>query len=153
MKVIRFLFKLVLAIASVLSAVLLGLYIYAQFSGPIGPIPGGELNGEIAISEPDWGALLPDGKFIEVQFGMKNAYSVTLDPYVIAEELYTWSRAPNSWSSFIEEDPQVAVRFEGLLYRATALKVDNVSLLARVNEDRAGEKEAVGISFHLRLEK
>ena len=72
---------------------------------------------------------------------------------MIDEELYTWSRAPNSWSSFIEEDPQVAVRIEGLLYRATALKVDDDPLLARVNEDRAGEKEAVGISFHPRLEK
>tara|TARA_A100001011_G_scaffold314362_1_gene332487 strand:- start:308 stop:769 length:462 start_codon:yes stop_codon:yes gene_type:complete len=153
MKVIRFLFKLFLAIASVLSSVLLGLYIYAQFSGPIGPIPGGELNGEIAISEPDWRALLPDGKFIEVQFGDKNGYSVTLDPHVIDEELYTWSRAPNRWSSLIGEDPQVVIRIDGVLYRAIALKVENVSLLARVNEDRAGEKKAVGISFHLRLEK
>ncbi|MFL2527092.1 MAG: hypothetical protein ACJ0Q3_06380 [Candidatus Azotimanducaceae bacterium] len=153
MKVIRFLFKLFLAIASVLSSVLLGLYIYAQLSGPIGPIPGGELNGEIAISEPDWRALLPDGKFIEVQFGDKNGYSVTLDPHVIDEELYTWSRAPNRWSSLIGEDPQVVIRIDGVLYRAIALKVENVSLLARVNEDRAGEKKAVGISFHLRLEK
>tara|TARA_A100000164_G_scaffold91645_1_gene79286 strand:+ start:2542 stop:3003 length:462 start_codon:yes stop_codon:yes gene_type:complete len=153
MKVIRFLFKLFLAIASVLSSVLLGLYIYAQFSGPIGPIPGGELNGEIAISEPDWRALLPDGKFIEVQFGDKNGYSVTLDPHVIDEELYTWSRAPNRWSSLIGEDPQVVIRIDGVLYRAIALKVENVSLLARVNEDRAGEKKAVGISFHLRLDK
>ena len=153
MKVIRFLFKLFLAIASVLSSVLLGLYIYAQFSGPIGPIPGGELNGEIAISEPDWRALLPDGKFIEIQFGDKNGYSVTLDPHVIDEELYTWSRAPNRWSSLIGEDPQVVIRIDGVLYRAIALKVENVSLLARVNEGRAGEKKAVGISFHLRLEK
>lgn len=153
MKAIRFLFKLFLAIASVLGSVLLGLYIYAQFSGPIGPIPGRELNGEIAISEPDWRALLPDGKFIEVQFGDKNGYSVTLDPHVIDEELYTWSRASNRWSSVIEEDPRVVIRIDGALYRAIALKVDDDSLLARVNEDRAGEKKAVGISFHLRLEK
>ena len=111
------------------------------------------MKGEFLISEPDWKALLPDGKFIEVQFGTKNAYSVTLDPHVIDDELYTWSRAPNSWSSLIEEDPRVVVRIDGVLYRATALKVDDDSLLARVNEDRAGEREAVGISFHLRLEK
>ena len=72
---------------------------------------------------------------------------------MIDEELYTWSRAPNSWSSFIEEDPQVAVRIDGLLYRATALKVDDDTLLARVNEDRAGEEKTVGISFHLRFDK
>jgi len=153
MKVIRFVFKLFLAMTIVFGAVLLSLYIYAQFSGPIGPIPGGKLNGEFLISEPDWKALLPDGKFIEVQFGTKNAYSVTLDPHVIDDELYTWSRAPNSWSSLIEEDPRVVVRIDGVLYRATALKVDDDSLLARVNEDRADEREAVGISFHLRFEK
>ena len=153
MKVIRFVFKLFLAMTIVFGAVLLSLYIYAQFSGPIGPIPGGKLNGEFLISEPDWKALLPDGKFIEVQFGTKNAYSVTLDPHVIDDELYTWSRAPNSWSSLIEEDPRVVVRIDGVLYRAIALKVNDNSLLARVNEDRAGEREAVGISFHLRLEK
>ena len=153
MKVIRFVFKLFLAMTILFGAVLLSLYIYAQFSGPIGPIPGGKLNGEFSISEPDWQALLPDGKFIEVQFGTKDAYSVTLDPHVIGYELYTWSRAPNSWSSLIEEDPRVVVRIDGVLYRATALKVDDDSLLARVNEDRAGEKKAVGISFHLRLEK
>ena len=153
MKVIRFVFRLFLAMTILFGAVLLSLYIYAQFSGPIGPIPGGKLNGEFSISEPDWKALLPDGKFIEVQFGTKNAYSVTLDPHVIDDELYTWSRAPNSWSSLLEEDPRVVVRIDGVLYRATALKVDDDSLLARVNEDRAGEKEAVGISFHLRFEK
>lgn len=153
MKVIRFVFKLFLAMTILFGAVLLSLYIYAQFSGPIGPIPGGKLKGEISISEPDWKVLLPDGKFIEVQFGDKNGYSVTLDPHVIDEELYTWSRAPNRWSSLIGEDPQVVIRIDGVLYRAIALKVENVSLLARVNEDRAGEKKAVGISFHLRLEK
>ena len=72
---------------------------------------------------------------------------------MIDEELYTWSRAPNSWSSLIEEDPRVVIRIDGILYRATALKVNDNSLLARVNEDRAGEEKTVGISFHLRFDK
>ena len=126
---------------------------YAQFSRPIGSISGRELNDEIAISELDWRVLLPDGKFIEVQFSEKNGYSVTLDPQVIDEELYTWSIAPNSWSSLMEEDPRVVIRIDGVLYRARALKGDDDSLLARMNEDRVGEKEAVGIWFHARLER
>ena len=71
MKVVRFLIKCLLVIITFMSAVLLGLYIYAQFSGPIGPIPGGKLNGEFSSSKPDWKALLPDGKLIEVQFNSK----------------------------------------------------------------------------------
>ena len=111
------------------------------------------INGEFSSSKPDWEVLLPDGKFIEAQFGAKNAYSVTLAPHAIDDELYTWSRASNSWSSLIEEDPRVVVRIDGVLYRTLASKVDDDFLLALVNEDRAGERVAVGISFHLRLKK
>ena len=153
MKVVRFLIKCLLVIITFMSAVLLGLYIYAQLSGPVGPIPGGKLKGELSSSKPDWKSLLPDGKFIEVQFASKNPYSVTLAPHVIDDELYTWSRAPNSWSSLIDEDPVVVVRIDGVLYRTLASKVDDDFLLALVNEDRAGERAAVGISFHLRREK
>ncbi len=96
MKVVRFLTKCLLVIITFLSTVLLGLYIYAQFSGPIGPIPGGKLNGEFTSSKPDWKALLPDGKFIEVQFNSKNPYSVTLAPHVIDDELYTCRRTKQS---------------------------------------------------------
>ena len=72
---------------------------------------------------------------------------------MIDDELYTWSRAPNSWSSLIDEDPRVVVRIDGVLYRTLASKVDDDFLLALVNEERAGERAAVGISFHLRREK
>ena len=153
MKVVHFLIKCLVVIITSMSAVLVGLYIYAQFSGPVGPIPGGKLNGELSSSKPDWKALLPEGKFIEVQFGSKNPYSVTLAPHLLDGELYTWSRAPNSWSSLIEKDPRVVVRIDGVLYRTLASKVDDDFLLALVNEDRAGEREAIGISFHLRREK
>ena len=153
MKVVRFLIKCLLVIITFMGAVLLGLYIYAQFSGPVGPIPGAKLNGEFSNSKPDWKALLPNGKFIEVQFDSKNPYSVTLAPHVINDELYTWSRAPNSWSSLIDKDSRVVVRIDGVLYRTLASKVDDDVLLALVNEDRAGERAAIGISFHLRREK
>ena len=46
MKVVRFLIKCLLVIITFMGAVLLGLYIYAQFSGPVGPIPGAKLSGE-----------------------------------------------------------------------------------------------------------
>ena len=71
-------------------------YIYAQFTGPVGPVPEAKLSGEYSSSKPAWKALLPDGKFIEAQFDSKNPYFVTLAPNVIADELYSWSRAPNN---------------------------------------------------------
>ena len=117
------------------------------------PYSRSKLNGEFSNSKPDWKALLPDGKFIEVQFDSKNPYSVTLAPHVINDELYTWSRAPNSWSSLIDKYLRVVVRIEEVLNRTLASKVDDDFLLGLVNEDRAGDRVAVGISFHLRQEK
>ena len=46
MKVARFLIKCLLVIITSMITVLLGLYIYAQFIGPVGPIPGAKLSGE-----------------------------------------------------------------------------------------------------------
>ena len=128
-------------------------YIYAQFTGPVGPVPEAKLSGEYSSSKPAWKALLPDGKLIEAQFDSKTPYSVTLAPHVIDDESFTWSLAPNSWSSLIDKDLRVVVRIEEVLNRTLASKVDDDFLLGLVNEDRAGDRVAVGISFHLRQEK
>ena len=96
---------------------------------------------------------MPYGKFIEAQFDSKNPYPATLAPHVIDDERYICSGAPNSWSSLIDEDPRVVVRIDGALYPTLASKVDDDFLLGLVNEDRAGDRVAVGISFHLRQEK
>ena len=129
------------------------IYICAQFTGPVGHIPEAKLSGEYLSSKPYWKALLPDGKFIEAQFDSKNPYPVTLAPPVIDDELYTWSRAPNSWSLLIDEDPRVVVRIDGAPYRTLASKIDDDFLLGLVNEDHAGDSVVVDISFHLRREK
>ena len=76
-----------------------------------------------------------------------------LAPHVIDDESFTWSLAPNSWSSLIDKDLRVVVRIEEVLNRTLASKVDDDFLLGLVNEDRAGDRVAVGISFHLRQEK
>ena len=151
MKVVIFVLKLagILFFLSVLGS--LGLYSYAQFYGPVGPVPGGELKGQFTDSDPDWALLLPKGQFIEVQFGEEDPYSVTLDPHVVNGELYTWSRSENSWSELIEEQPKAIVRIAGNLYRATASRVSDNELLAEVNKDRTGVPEAIGVSFHLSL--
>lgn len=152
MKVVIFLLKLagILFFLSVIG--LFGLYSYAQFYGPVGPVPGGELKGQFADSAPDWALLLSKGQFIEVQFGEEYPYSVTLDPHVVDGELYTWSRSENSWSEVIQEQPKAIVRIGGNLYRTAASRVIDNKLLAEVNKDRTGVSEAIGVSFHLSLD-
>ena len=150
MKFFAFLLKLASAVLLLSLGTLLGLYVYAQFYGPVGPVPGGELKGRFADLAPDWALLLPRGKFIEVQFSDEDPYSVTLDPHVVGGELYTWSRAENSWSRRIQQNPSAIVRIDGLLYKTTASKVTDTMLLAEVNKDRTGIAEAIGVSFHLK---
>ena len=87
------------------------------------PYSRAKLSGEYSSSKRDWKALLPDGKFIEAQFDSKNPYPITLASHVIDDELYTWSRAPNSWSLSIDEDPRVVVRIDGALYRTWLRKL------------------------------
>ena len=151
MKIFVFLLKLASAVFLLSIGTLLGLYVYAQFYGPVGPIPGGELKGQFTDLSPDWGSLLPKGKFIEVQFSDEDPYSVTLDPHVVGGELYTWSRSENSWSRRIQENPRTIVRIDDMLYETTASRVSDKTLLAEVNKDRTGTAEAIGVSFHLKL--
>ncbi len=152
MKIFLFLLKLASVLVFLGISTLLGLYAYAQFYGPVGPVPGAELSGQFADSDPDWALLLPKGKFIEVQFSDEDPYSVTLDPHVVDGELYTWSRSENSWSRRIQENPRTIVRIDDILYRTVASRVAEKKLLAEVNRDRTGVAEPIGVSFLLELD-
>jgi len=150
-KIFLFLLKLASGLLFLGISTLLGLYTYAQFYGPVGPVPGGELSGQFADSDPDWALLLSNGKFIEVQFGDDDPYSVTLDPHVVNGKLYTWSRSENSWSRRIQENPRTIVKIDEILYRTIASRVFDEKRLAEVNRDRTGVAEPIGVSFLLEL--
>jgi len=150
MRSIRVVKKTLITLTTILVLLSMGLYLYAQLEGPVGPIPGGTLTGMHIDERPIWKELLPRGKFIEVEWSGDHPYSVTLDPHVVADELYTWSRSPNSWTKRIARDPKAIVRIERSLYKTVAIKVSDDNLLAKINYDRAGVLEATGISFHLK---
>ena len=150
MGIIRVVKKALIALTTILVLLSIGLYFYAQLTGPVGPIPGGALTGMHIDEKPIWRELLPRGKFIEVEWSGDHPYSVTLDPHVLGEELYTWSRSPNSWTKRIERDPKARVRIENGLYQTVAIRVSDDNLLAKINHERAGVLEANGISYQLK---
>ena len=150
MGIIRVVKKALIALTTILVLLSIGLYFYAQLTGPVGPIPGGALTGMHIDEKPIWRELLPRGKFIEVEWSGDHPYSVTLDPHVLGEELYTWSRSPNSLTKRIEKDPKAMVRIENGLYKTVAIRVSDDNLLAKINHERAGVLEANGISYHLK---
>tara|TARA_B100000989_G_C19416836_1_gene416834 strand:- start:245 stop:781 length:537 start_codon:yes stop_codon:yes gene_type:complete len=150
MRIILVVKKALIALTTILVLLSIGLDIYAQLTGPLGPIPGGPLTGTHIEEQPIWRKLLTSGRFIEVEWSGDPPYSVTLDPHVVGEELYIWSSSPNSWTKRIERDPEAIVRIESSLYQMVAIKVSDDNLLAKINQDRAGVLEAAGISFHLK---
>ena len=91
MGIIRVVKKALIALTTTLVLLSTGLYLYAQLTGPLSPIPGGSLTGTHIEERPIWRELPPKGKFIEVKWSGDHAYSVTLYPHVVGDELYTWS--------------------------------------------------------------
>ena len=102
--------KASIALTTILALLSIGLYLYTQLTGPVGPIPGGFLTGIHIDEKPIWRELLPRGKFTEVEWSGDRPHSVTLDPRVVDGELYTLSRSPNIWTKRIEKDPKAVVR-------------------------------------------
>ena len=80
MGIIRVVKKALIALTTILVLLSIGLYLYAQLTGPLGPIPGGSLTGTHIEQKPIWRELLTKGRFIEVEWSGDPPYSVTLDP-------------------------------------------------------------------------
>ena len=86
MGIIRVVKKALITLTTILVLLSIGLYLYAQLTGPLGPIPGGSLTGTHIEQKPIWRELLTKGRFIEVEWSGDPPYSVTLDPHVVGEE-------------------------------------------------------------------
>ena len=110
MGIIHVVKKALIALTTILVLLPIGLYLYAQLTGPLAPIPGGSLTGTHIEEKPIWRELLTRDRFIEVEWSGEPPYSVTLDPQFAGEELYTWSSSPNSWTKRIERDPKAIIK-------------------------------------------
>ena len=54
MGIIRVVKKALIALTTILLLLSIGLYLYAQLTGPLGPIPGGSLTGTHIEKKPIW---------------------------------------------------------------------------------------------------
>jgi hypothetical protein len=124
--------------------------VLAGCSGPLGPIPGGRLQGGI-IRKPvtDW-SFAAAYRHAQVETRPENPYSVTVNYYVADGELYLdigtegdWNR----WRRFMREDPRVRVRFGEHVYEVLAVPVfdrDELSVLVPVYFAKAGVRPPAG---------
>ena len=92
---------------------------------PIGPIPGGRLDGTVAPGPvADW-SFSDVYQTIQLETRPEDPHSVTVWCSTHEGRLYIPSRKPNKkrWVKYVTEDPRVRVRIGGTLYAGRAVRV------------------------------
>jgi len=142
--------------ALVLLVLLLDTFGGYVLEGPLGPIPGGALEGPVSI-DPDWAEI---EEVIELEIRPDRPWSLSIWAVVIDGELYVPSGfgERRRWPSVALEDPRVRVRTRGKIYERRIVRITENPLrerVARAVAKRYGlnEKETPGDDstwiFHL----
>lgn len=130
--------------------VIAGLALYARRAdGPIGPFPGGPLQGDAwQGDEPDW-AFAAELDTIEVEVNPRNPRSGYTGVIVHEGKLYvpTTLEHMKRWHLYVLEDPRVVLRIDGRLYRRCAKRVRDRPLVKTLI--KAGRLK-YGFPFHMR---
>jgi hypothetical protein len=103
--------------------------------GPFLIFPGGALRGDV-VSEPvdDWS--FADALFVDLEVRPSDPYSVELNYTVMEGRLYVDPAEGRRWLDYIREDPHVRVRFDGKIYPATAVLVEDPTERKDFDPDR-----------------
>jgi hypothetical protein len=107
------------------------------FDGPLGPIPGGTLQGPVNSNpNPDWSGV---EKVIELEIRPEKPWSLSIWAVVVDGELYSPSAfgARRRWDAVAIKDPRVRVRTQGQIYERTLELVTDPVLRKRVGEAAA----------------
>ncbi len=114
---------------------LAGLLFVCAACGPLGPVPGGRLSGQV-VSTPvtDW-TFLNDQPTIELETRPDDPYSVTVWCVSLGSRLYVGAGGPRRrWANALLQDPSARVRVGGSLYPRSAVRVtDRAEIEAYVN--------------------
>jgi hypothetical protein len=124
-------------IAALVGSLVVGvLLLYAVggmlFDGPLGPIPGGALQGPVSDMPPaDWSGV---EKVIELEIRPDKPWSLSIWAAAVDGELYALSKfgARRPWPAAALEDPRVRIRTNGKIYERRFEKIDDPALRARL---------------------
>ena len=102
-----------------------GAMLLSSCGAPLGPIPGGQLQG---ITEPwpkDW-SHAEEVENVLLETNPTDPYSVTIWGLGIEDSFFIGaSKRSNQWAENLEKDPRVVLDVDGALYRALAKRVTN----------------------------
>jgi hypothetical protein len=94
--------------------------------GPVGPLAGGRLSGEVVRQGvSDW-SFANDHELMQLETRPEDPYSVNVHFYVVEGRLYVEAGADHSfsrWRRFLWENPDVRVRFGNRVYEVRVVEV------------------------------
>ena len=106
----------------------------AACGGPLGPIAGGRLAGDVAPAPVDDWSFAAEHPHMEIEVRPQQPYSVKIHYYLADGRLY-FEGGPNGWSRwrrFLDEDPRVRVRFGDRVYAGRAVAVTDAQEIGAV---------------------
>ena len=99
--------------------------------GPLGPFPGGRLQGVPASAPADWSGI-GESKICEIETNPKDPYSVTVSCTVVDGQMYVNAGGRESpWAANVIADPNVRLRIDGEIYPVRAVRVEDKEEIAR----------------------
>ena len=100
-------------------------------NGPFAVLPGGQLDGDVMSSPPDW-AFAGDYGTIQLETRPEEPYSVNIAYTVIDGSLYiNAGDTETQWVKNMSADPNVRLRLGGALYALRAERVTEGAKIAQ----------------------
>lgn len=109
--------------------------------GPLGPMAGGELSGDIhSGATPDWAAVTANIENAQLETNPADPHSINIWAASLDGKLYVPTSLilgpddPNerTWVNNVLADPNVRLRMDGTVYELRARRVEDDALAARV---------------------
>lgn len=106
-------------------ACLLGTLLFGLACGPLGPLAGGQLSGQVEAAPVDW-SFTDAVDTVQLETNPTDPYSVNIWGATVGNSFYVaaGSGEESKWAGNIEGDPNVRLRVNGEIYELRAVRVD-----------------------------
>jgi hypothetical protein len=107
--------------------------------GPIGPVPGAKLDGELVVWPTDW-SFTDEHENVLLETNPTDPYSVTMWGVSLDQDFFIAASDPQArWVTFIAQDNRIVLSVAGQLYAGRADLVVDSAIINRIG-DRYGSK-------------
>lgn len=106
---------------SALPLLVVGSIVACNGLGPIGPIPGGSLDGRVTPPPADWSGVR-DYRTVQLETRSNSPYSVNVWGVGVGRVFYVACLPGTNWIPYVEMDPAVRLRIGDSVYELRAIR-------------------------------